>query len=273
QYFSKHGMANEIIYGILADNNGKIWVSTNNGISQIEISSSTIKNYNQSDGLQGNEFNYGSFLRTSQKELFFGGTNGLTHFNPNDLRRNTFVPPLDINNIDVNNTFFKKITDSVKTVTLKYNENNFSIDFTSLSYMRPDKNEFAYKLEGNDENWNYIGNQRRAIYTNIKQGKYIFKVIGANNDGIWNEHGATLHIQVLPAPWKTWGAYTLYFILYGRLFLYIRKLTLLRIKERKEKERSEQINQLRLQLFTDISHDFRTPLTLIMGPLEKMIRE
>ena len=272
-YSTKDGLPNDIIYGILADSNGKIWVSTNNGISRIEISSNTIKSYNQSDGLQGNEFNYGSFLRTSQKELFFGGTNGLTHFNPNDLRRNTFVPPLDITNIDVNNTFFKKITDSVKTVTLKYNENNFSIDFTSLSYMRPDKNEFAYKLEGNDENWNYIGNQRRAIYTNIKQGKYIFKVIGANNDGIWNEHGATLHIQVLPAPWKTWWAYTLYFILFGSLFLYIRKLTLLRIKERKEKERSEQINQLRLQLFTDISHDFRTPLTLIMGPLEKMIRE
>lgn len=269
-YSTKDGLPNDIIYGILPDNNGKVWVSTNNGISQIETASNTIRNYNQSDGLQGNEFNYGSFFKTGKKELFFGGTNGLTYFDSKDLRQNTFVPPINITNIDVNNTFFSNITDSVTTITLAYNANNFSIDFTSLSYMRPEKNEFAYKLEGNDENWNYIGNQRRAIYTNIKQGEYVFKVIGANNDGIWNEHGATLHIHVLPAPWKTWWAYLLYFILCGSLFLYIRKLILLRTKERKEKERLEEINQLKLQLFTDISHDFRTPLTLIISPLEKM---
>lgn len=269
-YSTKDGLPNDIIYGILPDHNGRIWVSTNNGISQIEIASNTIKNYNQSDGLQGNEFNYGSFFGTRSRELLFGGTNGLTYFNPEDIHTNTFVPPINITQIDVNNTFFSKITDSVNTITLAYNENNFSIDFTSLSYMRPEKNEFAYRLEGNDENWNYIGNQRRAIYTNIKQGKYIFKVIGANNDGIWNEHGATLHIHVLPAPWKTWWAYLLYFVLCGSLFLYIRKLILLRIRERKEKERLEEINQLKLQLFTDISHDFRTPLTLIISPLEKM---
>ncbi|TYR37348.1 response regulator [Sphingobacterium phlebotomi] len=270
-YTTKEGLPNNVVYGILSDSGGKIWVSTNNGISQIEIASNTIKNYNQSDGLQGNEFNYGSFFKTSKNELFFGGTNGLTYFDPKDLRRNTFVPPIDITNIDVNNTFFTKITDSVTNITLAYNENNFSIDFTSLSYMRPENNEFAYKLEGNDENWNYTGNQRRAIYTNIKQGDYVFKVIGANNDGIWNEHGATLHIRVLPAPWKTWWAYLLYFVLCGSLFLYIRKLILLRIRERKEKERLEETNQLKLQLFTDISHDFRTPLTLIISPLEKML--
>lgn len=271
-YSTKDGLLNDIIYGILSDGDGKIWISTNNGLSQIEIASNTIKNYSQSDGHQGNEFNYGSFFKTSKKELFFGGTNGLTYFNPNDLRQNTFVPPIDITNIDVNNTFFTNITDSVTSITLAYNENNFSIDFTSLSYMRPEKNQFAYKLEGNDENWNYIGNQRRAVYTNIKQGNYTFRVIGANNDGIWNERGATLRIHVLPAPWKTWWAYLIYMLVCGGLFLYIRKLILLRIKERKEKERAEEINQLKLQLFTDISHDFRTPLTLIIGPLEKMVQ-
>ncbi|RZF60289.1 hybrid sensor histidine kinase/response regulator transcription factor [Sphingobacterium corticibacterium] len=272
-YSKKDGLPNDIIYGILPDDNGKIWVSTNNGISQIDPASNTLKNYNQSDGLQGNEFNYGSFFKTGKNELFFGGTNGLSYFDPKDLRRNTFVPPIDITNIDVNNALFRKITDSVTTIILAYNENNFSIDFTSLSYMRPEKNEFAYRLEGYDEDWNYIGNQRRAVYTNIQQGEYVFKVIGANNDGIWNERGTTLRIHVLPPPWKTWWAYLLYFILCSSLFLYIRKLTLLRIKERKEKERAEEINQLKLQLFTDISHDFRTPLTLIISPLEKMVHK
>src|SRR5690606_6342835 len=162
-YSKKDGLPNDIIYGILPDDNGKIWVSTNNGISQIDPASNTLKNYNQSDDLQGNEFNYGSFFKTGKNELFFGGTNGLSYFDPKDLRRNTFVPPIDITNIDVNNALFRKITDSVTTIILAYNENNFSIDFTSLSYMRPEKNEFAYRLEGYDEDWNYIGNQRRAV--------------------------------------------------------------------------------------------------------------
>ncbi len=270
-YSTKDGLPNDIIYGILSDNNGNIWVSTNNGISQIDAASNSIKNYNQSDGLQGNEFNYGASFKTKNRELFFGGTNGLTYFDPKDIRKNIFVPPIDITNVEVNNVPFEKITDSTTVITLKYNENNFSIDFTSLSYMRPEKNEFAYKLEGNDENWNYVGNQRRAVYTNIKPGKFVFRVKGANNDGIWNEHGATLHIQVLSPPWKTWWAYLLYAILCGSLFLYIRKLILLRVKERKEKERLEEANQLKLSVFTEISHEFRTPLTLIISPLEKMV--
>src|SRR5690606_29769960 len=123
--------------------------------------------------------------------------------------------------------------------------------------------------EGNDEDWNEIGNQRRAVYTNIKPGEYRFKVIGANNDGIWNEEGASLTIRVLPAPWQTWWAYMLYAISCGGLFLYIRKLILLRVKEKKEKERQEAINQLKLRVFTEISHEFRTPLTLIISPLDR----
>src|SRR5690606_23592134 len=106
---------------------------------------------------------------------------------------------------------------------------------------------------------------------NIKPGRYIFRVRGSNNDGVWNEEGDSIIIKVLPAPWLTWQAYLLYVALIGAVFLYIRKLILARVKERKEKEKSEQINQLRLRLFTDVSHEFRTPLTLIVGPLEKMV--
>lgn len=272
-YGIKDGLPNDIIYGILSDNNGNIWVSTNNGISKINIESGSIKNYNQSDGLQGNEFNYGSFYKTKSKDLFFGGTNGLTYFNPNDIRKNTFIPTIDINNIDVNNLPYSRITNSTPQIILEYNENNFSIDFTSLSYMHPEKNEFEYMLEGNDRKWNNAGAQRKAVYTNIKAGNYIFRVKGSNNDGIWSHKEASLNIKVLPAPWRSWWAYTIYAIILGGVIVYIRRLILLRIKERKEKEKSEQINQLKLRLFTDISHDFRTPLTLIIGPLEKMVDE
>lgn len=270
-YGTREGLPNDIIYGILPDNSGNIWMSTNNGISQLNMASGSIKNYNQSDGLQGNEFNYGSFYRSKDGKLFFGGTNGLTYFNPNDIRKNTVAPNIDITHITVNNKPFRNITDSLSQIVLKYNENNFSIDFTALSYMQPEKNQFAYLLEGNDKRWNDVGNQRTATYTNIKPGRYIFRVRGSNNDGVWNEEGDSIIIKVLPAPWLTWQAYLLYVALIGAVFLYIRKLILARVKERKEKEKSEQINQLRLRLFTDVSHEFRTPLTLIVGPLEKMV--
>ncbi|ADY53040.1 histidine kinase [Pseudopedobacter saltans DSM 12145] len=272
-YGIKDGLPNDIIYGMLSDNNGNVWASTNNGISRINLQSNTIKNYNQADGLQGNEFNYGSFYKTKNKELFFGGTNGLTYFDANDIRINTFVPTVDINNIEVNNAPYSKITYLTPEIILKYDQNNFSIDFTSLSYLQPEKNEFEYILEGNDKKWNYVGSQRKAVYTNIKAGNYTFRVKGSNNDRLWSSKEATLHIKVLPAPWQTWWAYLSYLgVLVGIVF-YIRRLILLRIKERKEKEKSEQISQLKLRLFTDISHDFRTPLTLIIAPLQKMVDE
>lgn len=272
-YGTREGLPNDIIYGILSDNNGNLWISTNSGISRLNIESNSIKNYYRSDGIQGNEFNYGSFFKTSNKELFFGGTNGLTYFDPGNIRKNTFVPDIDINNFEVNNAPYMKITDSVSEITLKHNENNFSIDFTALSYMQPEKNEFAYILEGLDREWNYVGHRRKAVYTNISQGNYTFRVKGSNNDGIWNEKGSSVNIRVLPAPWRTWWAYTLYFAVCIGLSLYIGKLILLRIREKKEKERLQEINQLKMRLFTDVSHDFRTPLTLIIGPLEKMIRK
>ncbi|MBC9798588.1 two-component regulator propeller domain-containing protein, partial [Sinomicrobium weinanense] len=272
-YGTREGLPNDIIYGILPDDNGNIWISTNNGISRLNTGSNAVKNYYKSDGLQGNEFNYGSFLKTGNRELFFGGTNGLTYFNPSDIRRNTFVPEIDISHLEVNNSPYAIITDSVSKITLKHHENNFSIDFTALSYMQPEKNEFAYMLEGLDKTWNDAGNRKKAFYTNIGPGNYVFRVRGANNDGVWNEEGDSLNIGVLPAPWKTWWAYLLYAVFCIGIALYIRKLILLRIKEKKEKERLEEINRLKLRLFTDVSHDFRTPLTLIIGPLEKMIRK
>ncbi|RAV28206.1 hybrid sensor histidine kinase/response regulator transcription factor [Sinomicrobium soli] len=272
-YGLKEGLPNDIIYGILSDDNGNLWISTNNGISRLNIESGNIKNFSHADGLQGNEFNYGSALKTRNNALFFGGTNGLTYFNPIEIRKNTYIPSIDITNIEVNNVPYAHITDSIRQVTLKYNENNFSLDFTALSYMQPEKNEFAYMLQGFDKDWKYVGKQRKAIYTNIPRGKYVFKVKGANNDGVWNEEGDTLPIRVLPAPWKTWWAYLLYAALLTGISVYIRKLIVLRIREKKEKERLEEINRLKLRLFTDVSHDFRTPLTLITGPLEKMISQ
>ncbi|MFD1616290.1 two-component regulator propeller domain-containing protein [Gelatiniphilus marinus] len=273
------GLPNDVIYGIIPDDNNHIWLSTNYGLSRINLQTHQIKNFNASDGLQSNEFNYGAYLKNKNGELLFGGANGFNVFNPNDIVENTFVPPVTITSFKVNNKPYLNITDSTGLITLKHKQNDFNFDFVALSFSQPNKNQYAYKLEGFDKDWNYIGNKKSATYTNLDSGDYVFKVKASNNDGLWNEKGAAISINILPAPWLTWWAYLLYAIILTALALVIRKLALMRIKERNElkqerleKERIEEVNKLKLELFTNISHDFRTPLTLILGPLERLLK-
>jgi signal transduction histidine kinase/DNA-binding response OmpR family regulator/streptogramin lyase len=271
------GIPSDIIYGILSDNNGNLWISSNYGITRFNSASEAIKNFTYSDGLQGNEFNYGSYFKTKNNELFLGGINGLTYFNPSDIQKNTYIPKVDIHNINVNNAPYLKITDSISDITLNYNQNDFSINFSVLSYMQSEKNQYAYKLEGLDEEWNYI-NANKATFTNLKSGNYTFKIKASNNDGVWNTEGASINIYIKPPFWKTWWAYSIYALIFIGLIVYVRSSILLRIAQKKElenerieRERIEETNKLKLKLFTDVSHEFRTPLTLITGPLERMI--
>lgn len=279
KYGIAQGLPNEVVYGILPDDSNNLWISTNNGISRLNLFTNKINNFNESDGLQSNEFNYGAYLKTERGELMFGGANGLNYFNPNNIVENTFIPSVDIYSIKVSNKPFLRVTDSVSKIELKYDQNDFSLEFTALSYSQPNKNKFAYKLEGFDPEWNHIGNNKTATYTNLDEGKYTFKVKASNNNGLWNEKGASLKITILPAPWKTWWAYTIYLLATLTLIYYLRKFTLTRIKEKNElkrekleKEQLEKVNQLKLRLFTNISHDFRTPLTLIAGPVEQLLK-
>lgn len=282
KYGIPQGLPNEVIYGILADNNNNIWLSTNNGLSRFNLKTKQFKNFDVNDGLLGNEFNYASYLKLSNGELMFGGSNGLNYFNPNNLNENAFIPPVSITSALVNNKPFpiQHSSKKQKEITLKHYQNVFSFNFIALSFSQSVKNQYAHKLEGFDENWNYIGDKKFATYTNLDAGTYIFKVKASNSDGLWNETGDKITINILPAPWHTWWAYLGYLILLTILLLAIRKQILIRTKERNElkqerleKERIEQLNQLKLKLFTNISHDFRTPLTLIIGPLEQMIEK
>ncbi|WP_242204237.1 hybrid sensor histidine kinase/response regulator transcription factor [Aestuariivivens insulae] len=279
-YGKQQGLPNDVVYGIVPDNNNNIWLSTNNGLSRINLQSLEIKNFYESDGLQGNEFNYGAYLKDKSGNLLFGGTNGFNIFNPNDIVENTFVPPVSITSFKVNNKPYLNITDSISEITLKHYQNVFNFDFVALSYLQPNKNQYAYKLVGFDEDWNYVGNKKSATYTNLDDGTYTFKVKASNNDGLWNEQGTSINLRILPAPWDTWWAYLIYYSIAIGIFLVIRRYSLLRIKERNElkherleKERIEEVNKMKLQLFTNISHDFRTPLTLIIGPLERLLQE
>ena len=273
-----NGLPNEVVYAILPDEDNNLWLSTNYGLSKLNLKTKQFKNFDVTDGLQGNEFNYNSYLKSKNGDLYFGGANGLTIFNPNDIVENAFVPPVLITDIFVNNLPY--LPKSKGYMKLNYTHNVFSFNFTALSFSKSKKNQYAYKLEGFDDDWNYVGTRRTTTYTNIDPGTYTFKVKAANSDGLWNEKGDEIIVKIKPAPWNTLFANILYllgFITAGTLF---RKYYLIRRKERKElqrereeKERIEEVNALKLKLFTNISHDFRTPLTLIIGPLQKMIND
>lgn len=279
RYGVEEGVPNQVIYTILPDNYNNLWFSTNKGLSRFNLKTRQFKNFDVSDGLTSNEFSYNSKIELDNKELMFGSANGIVFFNPNKITENSFIPPVYVTSISVNNKPFLSETRIDKEIILDHNQNVFSFNFIALSYSQAHKNNYAYKLEGFDTHWNYIGNKKSATYTNLDPGDYIFKVKASNSDSLWNEKGQSVSVKILPPLWQTWWAYIIYFGLFiGALFL-IRKYSLLRIHEKNElkqerlaKEKIEEINRLKLKLFTNISHDFRTPLTLIIGPLERMLK-
>ncbi|MBP8791796.1 MAG: response regulator [Lutibacter sp.] len=278
KYGINEGLPNEVIYTILPADSNTLWFSTNKGLSRLNLKTNEFKNFNASDGLIGDEFNFGAYIKLQNGNLMFGGTSGIDFFNPKIIKENSFIPPVSITEILVNNKPFLAENKTKKEITLEHNQNVFSFNFIALSYSQPEKNQYAYKLEGFDKEWNYIENKKSATYTNLDAGKYLFKVKASNSDGVWNEQGASIIVTILPAPWRTWWAYLLYFSIFLLILYFIRRIVLIRIKDRNElknekleKEKLEEVNKLKLELFTNISHEFRTPLTLILGPVTQLL--
>ena len=286
-YTTEQGLVNNIIFSIEEDSEKNLWTSSPNGISKININTNTIQTYTPDKGLPIEELNTQSILKHSTGILFFGGFNGLMSFNTKMNETNMLSPKLHISEIKLSN---KKIKPNDKTgilvapisetkeICFTHEQNTFSIEFTALNYYELGKNEYAYMLEGLEENWNYVGNVRTATYTNLAPGEYIFKVKTRNNEGIWNKETKTLKITKLPPYWKTAWAYFLYITLTIGILLIIRKYLLIRYNlenklklEKLEKNQVEELTKLKLKFFTNISHDFRTPLTLIDAPLQQLI--
>jgi signal transduction histidine kinase/ligand-binding sensor domain-containing protein/DNA-binding response OmpR family regulator len=281
------GLQNNTVYEIVEDRNGLVWVSTNKGISSIDLGSNKINNYNYHNGLQNNNFVHGAGLVSSSGEVFFGGLEGFNYFNPGYLKKNRNVPSVLITDLKISNQSVSPSDDGpirenisiTKEINLDYQQ-NFALSFVGLNYTSPEQNQYAYKLEGFDKAWNYVGNTTTASYTNLDPGVYTFLVKASNNDGLWNDAGASIRIYVHPPWWRTTLAYLLYSLIAIALVLYLRYRSMEKLQrkfareqEQKEAERMRELDRLKIKFLTNLSHDFRTPISLILGPVEKLLSE
>ena len=281
-YTDKANLSTEFIKGMTEDEQGNFWISTANGLMQFNPETYAFRKYNTADGLQGLEFEAGAYLRTQDGQMLFGGVNGFNAFYPENIKINTFIPPVYITDFQIfNRKIIAGTNDSpldsdislTRKIKLSYRQSTFSFGFAALNYTASENNQYAYKLESWDKDWNFVGNERKASYTNLSPGTYTFRVKASNNDGAWNDQGPAITIRITPPFWDTWWfkALVLVSAVAGIIAFYQfkRRLELRKLEEQKR----EEMHQVQLQFFTNISHEFRTPLSLILGPLEKLQKE
>lgn len=282
-FTSADGLAGDKVMGIVPDSKNDLWISTNNGLSRFTPTTNQFYSFNKYDGLSGSVFNYNSYFKDPYGKLYFGGFNGFTSFMPNDIEINVTAPDVVLTDIIVDGKSISsagsgKFTNLhlLNEIELEYNQNFLSIEYAVMNFIKPMKNKSAYKLQGYNDNWTYTNNPV-ATFANLPTGKYTLFIKACNNDGIWNKIPYTFKITILPPPWKTWWAYTLYSLAAALLAFGIisyfssriamrRKLRYQRLLLDKQKE----LHQMKLDFFTHISHELRTPLTLIMGPVEML---
>ncbi|MBW1655393.1 response regulator [Flavobacterium quisquiliarum] len=281
------GLPSNTVLRLLEDKYGNLWMSTYNGICRYDKKSKTFRNFSVNDGLQSNQFSFNAGIELSSGEFLFGGINGFNIFYPETIKgfnqkNNVLLTDFYVNNQLIKESKAEVDTDSdkIKDVSLEYDQTTLSLEFVALDYNNSDKINYAYFLEGWDEQWNYVGQTRKANYSRLPEGKYTFKVKTTNFQGGWNKEVSLVFITVLPPWYRTWWAYTLYLAaIGGLLFLYLDynknkeklkyKVKIAELESKKEKEIAEK----QASMFTYISHEFRTPLSLIINPLKKAVQK
>lgn len=294
---NKGDLQDKSVKSVIEDDNGHLWLGTNRGVveiiperaaGQLNLTAYRMHTYMAVDGLASNQFSANAALKVADRQILFGGVNGITRFDPDKIVKNNFKPRVMITGLEIYGkevgfgkpgSPLKKPIEETTALTLNHDQAYITFRFSALNYINSVNNQYAYKLEGlANDNWHYGGSQRLATYTNLEAGTYTFKVKAANNDGVWNDEETTIRITVLSPWWATWWAWLsyalatvtgLYFII--RFFKIKARLEHDLQLEHVEKMKQEELHQAKLSFFTHISHEIRTPLTLISAPIEKLI--
>lgn len=255
---TKNGLPNDAIKGILEDEQGNLWLSTNKGLSKFNPDENTFQNFDIMDGLQSDEFIRKAAFKDRNGYLYFGGVKGLNIFHPDSIKNNTYKPPVHIIGLKIFNkpvklgdydSLLHSEISRTKEITLSYQQSVFTLDFVGVNFTHSEKNQYAYILEGFEKEWNYVGNQRNATYTNLDAGTYTFRVKASNNDGLWNEEGTSIKIIILPPWWETWWFRVISISLFlgsGVAFYIIRMNALQKQNQKLEKtvaERTQELSQ------------------------------
>ena len=284
---AKDGLPDDVVYGILTDDAGNIWGSTNKGIfcmtatPSLNTVSFSFRNFTKTAGLQDDEFNSGAFAKLPNGNLAFGGVNGLNVFNPAAVLKSGFTPNVFITNILVGNKVvlpndntgvLQQTIEQTPSITLNHLQDILTLEFSSLDFTAPNQNKYRYQLVGIDKDWVESGTRRTATYLHLPSGSYVFKVQGSNSQGVWSNKTAELKIRINPPWWRTWWAYILYALLLGFGIRSYFKFRINKAKlqselnfEQQEAKRIKELDAVKTQLYANITHEFRTPLTVILG--------
>jgi ligand-binding sensor domain-containing protein/signal transduction histidine kinase/DNA-binding NarL/FixJ family response regulator len=286
-YTKENGLPDNQVFRMQEDETGKLWISTAKGLARFDAASSTFNNYHTVNGLPTEQFNYNSSYRDPDGTMYFGTVKGMVSFMPARFVKNPYVPPVYITGLQVNNNEVgingqnSPLTNSITytpSITLPFNSSNISLDVAVLSYVIPEMNGYAYKMEGIDKNWINFKNNRKVYYSKLPAGDYVFNLKGSNSEGVWNNKIVRLDVHILPPFYATFWAYLLYLIIVAAVVITIVRYYHLAISE-KNKRRIEtieinterEIYNAKIEFFTNVAHEIRTPLTLIKMPLDKLI--
>lgn len=282
-YTIEDGLADNSVHSILEDEDGNLWLGTGMGISYFDVKNKTFTNFTTEDGLYGNNMNPGAAIKLDNGLMIFGSTKGLNIFDPKETKLSDYKPAVILTDFQIFNKSIeaginsplKKSITHTKEIQLSHNQDVFSFEFSALDYNSPQSIQYAYKMEGFDEDWIETENRRFVTYTNLNPGKYIFNVKSTNADGVWSNETVSLEVKINSPWWATLWAYGFYTILIIIGLLAIRRFEMnrtklrneLRLREYEAKQKS-QLEEMKSRFFANLSHEFRTPLTLIKGPIE-----
>ena len=282
-FMVKNGLPNNTIHGITSDKNSNLWISTNFGLSNFTFNESKFTNYTKTEGLQNNEFADGAFYQNKHTDfIFMGGIKGFNYFLPSKIEESQIIPDILIDKISGQNQdtpYYQGLvispnSKSFPNIVLEHNQNFFDIELTALTYINAEKCQYAYKLNNFDQEWQTISNRRIISFTNVPKGSYSLWLKWSNSDGIWNNPVHAIDIKIKPVFWQSNTAFAIYFILSFLFLLFVWSYFNKQYKLRQNilfQKHEEEIHQNRLTFFTNIAHEFQTPLTLIVGPVQKLV--